>query len=153
LGRNSGDIFPISERVQASPVKALLVRDTPPAEGGWATPFFRFFSFPRLRGDDIPFGKRIRMPALGGQRAVAGRRLTIRVNPWNPCRKSSCQSDVGTRGREGTRVIALSMHDEPERMETRYRAGAESYVLKTAPSQELLAAIRGGGRSPTTDHS
>jgi hypothetical protein len=142
LGRNSGDFLLISERLQASPVKALLVRDTPPAEGGWATSLF-----------SLSFGKGIRIPALGGQRAVVGRRLTIRVNPWNPCRKSSCQSDVGTRGREGTRVIALSMHDEPERMETRYRAGAESYVLKTAPSQELLAAIRGGRRSPTTDHS
>ncbi len=43
----------------------------------------------------------------------------------------------------GTRVIALSMYDEPEKMETMQRAGAERYVLKTAPSEELLAAIRG----------
>ncbi len=42
-----------------------------------------------------------------------------------------------------TRVIALSMYDEPGKVETMYRAGAESYVLKTAPSEELLAAIRG----------
>jgi CheY-like chemotaxis protein len=42
-----------------------------------------------------------------------------------------------------TRVIALSMYDQPEKMETMYRAGAERYVLKMAPSEELLAAIRG----------
>ena len=41
------------------------------------------------------------------------------------------------------RVIALSMYDEPDKMETMYRAGAESYVLKTASTEELLAAIRG----------
>ncbi len=42
-----------------------------------------------------------------------------------------------------TRVIALSMYDDPERIETMYQAGAEGYVRKTAPTQELLAAIRG----------
>ena len=45
--------------------------------------------------------------------------------------------------RPETRVIALSMYDEPEKMRMMQRAGAESYVLKTAPSEELLAAIRG----------
>jgi signal transduction histidine kinase len=43
----------------------------------------------------------------------------------------------------GTRVIALSMYGEPDKMETMYEAGAESYVLKTASAEELLAAIRG----------
>ena len=43
----------------------------------------------------------------------------------------------------GTRVIALSMYDEPDMMEKMLRAGAEGYILKTAPSEELLAAIRG----------
>ena len=42
-----------------------------------------------------------------------------------------------------TRVIALSMHEEAEMVEKMCQAGAESYVLKTAPSEELLAAIRG----------
>ena len=42
-----------------------------------------------------------------------------------------------------TRVIALSMYDESEKMEMMYQAGAEGYVLKTASSEELLAAIRG----------
>jgi two-component system response regulator NreC len=42
-----------------------------------------------------------------------------------------------------TRVIALSMYEEAEMKETMYRAGAESYVLKTAPSEKLLDAIRG----------
>jgi len=42
-----------------------------------------------------------------------------------------------------TRVVALSMFEDPEVRERMYRAGAESYVPKTAPSEELLAAIRG----------
>jgi DNA-binding NarL/FixJ family response regulator len=46
-----------------------------------------------------------------------------------------------------TRIIALSMWDESEVREKMYRAGAESYVLKTAPSEELLAAIRGGEKA------
>jgi CheY-like chemotaxis protein len=41
------------------------------------------------------------------------------------------------------RIVALSMCEEPETIERMYQAGAESYVLKTAPSGELLAAIRG----------
>lgn len=44
------------------------------------------------------------------------------------------------------RVIGLSMYREPETVERMHRAGAEAYVLKTAPSGELLAAIRGGRR-------
>ena len=42
-----------------------------------------------------------------------------------------------------TRVIALSMYDEADKKERMYQAGAESYVLKTASAEELLAAIRG----------
>jgi PAS domain S-box-containing protein len=45
--------------------------------------------------------------------------------------------------RPQTRVIALSMYDEAGMMEQMYQAGAESYVIKTAPTEELLAAIRG----------
>jgi PAS domain S-box-containing protein len=46
-----------------------------------------------------------------------------------------------------TRVVALSMYEEADLVERMCRAGAESYVLKTAPAEELLAAIR--GRQPT----
>jgi DNA-binding NarL/FixJ family response regulator len=35
------------------------------------------------------------------------------------------------------------MHEESDMVERMHQAGAESYVLKTAPSKELLAAIRG----------
>jgi DNA-binding NarL/FixJ family response regulator len=42
-----------------------------------------------------------------------------------------------------TRIISLSMFEDPELREKMYQAGAENYVLKTAPSRELLAAIRG----------
>jgi signal transduction histidine kinase len=47
-----------------------------------------------------------------------------------------------------TRVIALSTHNEPQTIEKMYQAGAESYVLKTASSEELLAALR--GKEPTS---
>jgi len=45
-----------------------------------------------------------------------------------------------------TRVIALSMYEEHENVEKMLAAGAEAYILKTASSDELLAAIR--GKSP-----
>ncbi len=35
------------------------------------------------------------------------------------------------------------MYDEADKKENTFQAGAESYVLKTAPSEELLAATRG----------
>ncbi len=42
-----------------------------------------------------------------------------------------------------TRVVALSMFDDARIAERMRRAGAATYLLKTAPSEELLAAIRG----------
>jgi len=55
--------------------------------------------------------------------------------------------DAATRGIKShlpkTRVIALSTYNEPEMIEKMYEAGAEGYVLKTASSEQLLAAIRG----------
>ncbi len=52
----------------------------------------------------------------------------------------------------GVRVVALSMFEEADMAEAMRQAGAESYLLKTAPSDELLAVIRGrpspeGGRT------
>ena len=41
-----------------------------------------------------------------------------------------------------TRVVALSMHSEARTIERMRQAGAETYILKTAPFEELLAAIR-----------
>jgi len=41
------------------------------------------------------------------------------------------------------RVVALSMFEEMDMSDTMRQAGAEAYLLKTAPSDELLAAIRG----------
>lgn len=40
------------------------------------------------------------------------------------------------------RVVALSMFEDNEMIQKMFRAGAESYVLKTAPSETLLSAIR-----------
>jgi DNA-binding NarL/FixJ family response regulator len=52
----------------------------------------------------------------------------------------------------GTRVVALSMFEEAQMSETMRKAGAEAYLVKTAPSEQLLLAIRGrqsgASRSP-----
>jgi PAS domain S-box-containing protein len=45
------------------------------------------------------------------------------------------------------RIVALSMYEDAETIERMHQAGADSYVLKTAPSEELLAAIRGGEKA------
>jgi DNA-binding NarL/FixJ family response regulator len=42
-----------------------------------------------------------------------------------------------------TRIVALSMLEEAQMSETMRKAGAEIYLVKTAPSEQLLAAIRG----------
>jgi PAS domain S-box-containing protein len=42
-----------------------------------------------------------------------------------------------------TRIVALSMFDDARVADRMRRAGAAAYLLKTAPTEELLAAIRG----------
>jgi two-component system, NarL family, nitrate/nitrite response regulator NarL len=42
-----------------------------------------------------------------------------------------------------TWIVALSMYDEAGTVEKMRKVGAQAYVLKTAPSEELLAAVRG----------
>jgi CheY-like chemotaxis protein/two-component sensor histidine kinase len=42
-----------------------------------------------------------------------------------------------------TRIVALSMYGEAGTAEKMRRAGAEAYLLKTAPADELLEAVRG----------
>ena len=54
------------------------------------------------------------------------------------------------QARPQTRIIALSMWEESDVREKMYRAGAENYILKTAPSEELLAALRGQGPKAET---
>jgi PAS domain S-box-containing protein len=49
-----------------------------------------------------------------------------------------------------TRVIALSMYEEPDMVEKMRRAGAEGYLLKTASSDKLLAALRGKAHPEAT---
>jgi DNA-binding NarL/FixJ family response regulator len=60
--------------------------------------------------------------------------------------------DEATRQIKGhlpqTRVIALLMHAEHERVDAMSTASVEAYVLKAAPSEELLAAIRGKKPAP-----
>ncbi|MEN6338247.1 MAG: PAS domain S-box protein [Phycisphaerales bacterium] len=43
-----------------------------------------------------------------------------------------------------TRVVGLSMFDEPGLAERMHQAGAERYVIKTATAEDLFAAVRGG---------
>ena len=42
-----------------------------------------------------------------------------------------------------TRVVALSMFDDTQVADRMRQAGAAAYLLKTAPAEELLTAIRG----------
>jgi DNA-binding NarL/FixJ family response regulator len=44
-----------------------------------------------------------------------------------------------------TRVIGLSMFEDPEQPEAMRQAGALGYLNKNDPAEVLLAAIRGGG--------
>ncbi len=46
-----------------------------------------------------------------------------------------------------TRIVALSMFEETSIAERMRRAGAQTYLLKTSPAEELLAAIRGVRRN------
>jgi DNA-binding NarL/FixJ family response regulator len=41
------------------------------------------------------------------------------------------------------RVIALSMYDEADKKQSMFKAGAESYILKTISAEDLLATLRG----------
>ena len=47
-----------------------------------------------------------------------------------------------------TRVIALSMYDEADKKEKMYRAGAESYVLKTLRPRSCSPPFGGGSGWP-----
>lgn len=46
----------------------------------------------------------------------------------------------------GSRVVVLSMHDDPAYVDSAQAAGAHGYVAKKAADTELLAAIRGVSR-------
>jgi DNA-binding NarL/FixJ family response regulator len=45
-------------------------------------------------------------------------------------------------GRPNTRVLILTMHDDPEYARSSLAAGASGYVVKTADAGELVAAVR-----------
>lgn len=42
---------------------------------------------------------------------------------------------------DGSHVLMLSMHDDPQRVERAFAAGADGYLLKDAAESELVAAI------------
>jgi DNA-binding NarL/FixJ family response regulator len=48
--------------------------------------------------------------------------------------------------RPGTRVVLITVHDDPNLAERGYAAGALAYVLKHAAGRELLPALRAAMR-------
>ncbi len=50
-----------------------------------------------------------------------------------------------------TQVIGLSVHEENAQAAAIREAGAAGYVAKSAPAEELLAAIRACGQSRTQE--
>ncbi len=45
----------------------------------------------------------------------------------------------------GSRVIVLTLYEEPEYLDMAIRLGAHGYVAKSMASEELVSAIEGGG--------
>lgn len=41
------------------------------------------------------------------------------------------------------KIIGLSMHDEKSIIDAMYQAGAVAYLTKSAPSEEIIASVRG----------
>jgi two-component system response regulator NreC len=56
--------------------------------------------------------------------------------------------DIARHGR-GTRVLVLTMHEDPAYLRSALAAGASGYLLKRAVDSELLAAIRAVDRGGT----
>jgi DNA-binding NarL/FixJ family response regulator len=46
-----------------------------------------------------------------------------------------------TRAAPGTRVLVLTMHDDPDMVRELLETGAAGYLLKTVPREELIAAV------------
>lgn len=60
------------------------------------------------------------------------------------------------RGSPGTRVVVLTMHDDPSYARMAVAAGASGYVVKSAADVELVSAIRtaaSGGILSTVSHA
>lgn len=53
----------------------------------------------------------------------------------------------------GIKVVGLSMYDEADGGDKMYAVGADAYLAKTAPPEELIKAIRRCGRAPTADEA
>lgn len=51
--------------------------------------------------------------------------------------------------RSQTKIVILTMHSEPQLAAEAFRAGAIGYVLKTAPGEELIAAISEASKGRT----
>ena len=65
----------------------------------------------------------VRMPRGGGPQAAAG---------------------IGERSPD-TRVIAFSAYDDPTSLSAMLAAGASGYLVKGAPNQEIIEALRSAG--------
>lgn len=100
-------------------LRLLLEREEglePVGEAGTAEDAIR--SLPRLQPDVVVID--IEMPGMGGVEGAA------RIRERSP----------------DTRVLVLSMHDQPRDVRRAFDAGADGYLLKAAADEDLVRAIR-----------
>lgn len=64
--------------------------------------------------------------------------LDLSMPGWGSATTIACVRVVSP----DTRILVLTMHDDPAYARAALAAGADGYLLKTAPLSELLAAIR-----------
>jgi two-component system response regulator NreC len=105
--------------VLRSGLRLLLEREEglqPVGEAGTAEDAIR--SLPRLEPDVVVID--IEMPGMGGVEGAA------RIRERAP----------------GTRVLVLSMHDQPQDVRRAFDAGADGYLIKAAADEDLVRAIR-----------
>ena len=100
-------------------LRLLLEREEglqPVGEAGTAEDAIR--SLPRLEPDVVVID--VEMPGMGGVEGAA------RIRERAP----------------GTRVLVLSMHDQPQDVRRAFDAGAHGYLIKAAADEDLVRAIR-----------
>ena len=105
--------------VLRSGLRLLLEREEglePVGEAGTAEDAIR--SLPRLRPDLVVID--VEMPGIGGIEGAAGIRERA----------------------PGVRILALSMHDQPQDVRRAFDAGADGYLPKAAADEDLVRAIR-----------
>lgn len=64
------------------------------------------------------------------------------MDVWLPRLSGIAATAEIRKARPETKVVMLSVHDQPSIVEDALRAGASAYVVKTAAGRELIAAIQ-----------